>query len=73
MNARAETTAGKLWIGGVWTAAEGGTTFEDRAPDDDTLYAVAARGGNGASGAGREGTEADIEAMTELKWITVNS
>ncbi len=30
-------------------------------------------GGNGASGAGREGTEADIEAMTVLKWVTVNS
>lgn len=30
-------------------------------------------GGNGASGAGREGTHADIEAMTELKWITINN
>jgi acyl-CoA reductase-like NAD-dependent aldehyde dehydrogenase len=29
-------------------------------------------GGNGASGMGREGTHADIEAMTELKWITIN-
>ncbi len=28
-------------------------------------------GGNGLSGVGREGTEADIEAMTEWKWITV--
>ena len=28
-------------------------------------------GGNGESGAGREGTDADMEAMTELKWITV--
>lgn len=27
-------------------------------------------GGNGESGIGREGTEADIEAMTELKWVT---
>ena len=30
-------------------------------------------GGNGASGAGREGTHADIEAMTELKWVTINN
>ena len=30
-------------------------------------------GGNGASGFGREGTEADIEAMTELRWVTINS
>ncbi len=30
-------------------------------------------GGNRASGAGREGTEADIEAMTEIKWVTINS
>jgi acyl-CoA reductase-like NAD-dependent aldehyde dehydrogenase len=29
-------------------------------------------GGNGASGFGREGTEADIEAMTELRWVTIN-
>jgi len=28
-------------------------------------------GGNGESGVGREGTDADMEAMTELKWITV--
>ncbi len=28
-------------------------------------------GGNGESGAGREGTDADIEAMTSLKWVTV--
>ncbi len=28
-------------------------------------------GGNGESGVGREGTEADIDAMTEWKWITV--
>ena len=28
-------------------------------------------GGNGKSGSGREGTDADLEAMTELKWITV--
>ena len=28
-------------------------------------------GGNGESGAGREGTDADMEAMTELKWVTV--
>lgn len=28
-------------------------------------------GGNGESGVGREGTDADLEAMTELKWITV--
>ncbi len=28
-------------------------------------------GGNGESGAGREGTDADLEAMTELKWVTV--
>lgn len=28
-------------------------------------------GGNGESGMGREGTDADMEAMTELKWITV--
>lgn len=28
-------------------------------------------GGNGQSGVGREGTDADLEAMTELKWITV--
>lgn len=30
-------------------------------------------GGNGASGAGREGTQADIDAMTELKWVTINN
>lgn len=30
-------------------------------------------GGNGASGFGREGTEADIEAMTEMRWVTINS
>jgi acyl-CoA reductase-like NAD-dependent aldehyde dehydrogenase len=29
-------------------------------------------GGTGLSGFGREGTEADIEAMTELKWVTVS-
>ena len=28
-------------------------------------------GGNGESGVGREGTDADMEAMTEIKWITV--
>lgn len=28
-------------------------------------------GGNGESGVGREGTDADMEAMTELKWVTV--
>ncbi len=28
-------------------------------------------GGNGQSGVGREGTDADMEAMTELKWVTV--
>ena len=28
-------------------------------------------GGNGESGVGREGTDADMEAMTVLKWITV--
>lgn len=28
-------------------------------------------GGNGESGVGREGTDADMEAMTTLKWITV--
>ena len=28
-------------------------------------------GGNGESGSGREGTDADMEAMTELKWVTV--
>lgn len=28
-------------------------------------------GGNGESGIGREGTDADMEAMTELKWVTV--
>lgn len=28
-------------------------------------------GGNGESGSGREGTDADLEAMTELKWVTV--
>lgn len=28
-------------------------------------------GGKGESGMGREGTDADIEAMTELKWVTV--
>lgn len=28
-------------------------------------------GGNGESGVGREGTDADMDAMTELKWITV--
>lgn len=30
-------------------------------------------GGNGESGIGREGTEADIDAMTEWKWITVQT
>lgn len=28
-------------------------------------------GGNGESGVGREGTDADIEAMTKLTWVTV--
>jgi len=28
-------------------------------------------GGNGESGVGREGTDCDLEAMTELKWITI--
>lgn len=28
-------------------------------------------GGNGESGVGREGTDADMEAMTRLKWVTV--
>lgn len=28
-------------------------------------------GGNGESGVGREGTDADMEAMTELEWVTV--
>ena len=28
-------------------------------------------GGNGQSGSGREGTDADLEAMTQLKWVTV--
>ena len=28
-------------------------------------------GGNGESGSGREGTDADLLAMTELKWVTI--
>jgi acyl-CoA reductase-like NAD-dependent aldehyde dehydrogenase len=28
-------------------------------------------GGNGESGLGREGTDADMDAMTKLKWVTV--
>ena len=28
-------------------------------------------GGNGESGVGREGTDVDMEALTELKWVTV--
>jgi len=28
-------------------------------------------GGNGESGIGREGTDADLEEMTELKWVTI--
>lgn len=28
-------------------------------------------GGVGESGVGREGTDADVEAMTEWKWVTV--
>lgn len=28
-------------------------------------------GGNGQSGFGREGTDADMEAMTQLRWVTV--
>lgn len=28
-------------------------------------------GGNGESGVGREGTDADMEAMTEVKWVTI--
>lgn len=28
-------------------------------------------GGTGDSGVGREGTEADLEAMTEMKWVTI--
>lgn len=28
-------------------------------------------GGKGESGVGREGTDADLEAMTELKWVTI--
>ena len=28
-------------------------------------------GGNGQSGSGREGTDADLEAMTQLKWVTM--
>ena len=28
-------------------------------------------GGNGESGFGREGTDADMDAMTELRWVTV--
>jgi acyl-CoA reductase-like NAD-dependent aldehyde dehydrogenase len=28
-------------------------------------------GGNGESGSGREGTDADMLAMTELKWVTI--
>ncbi|MEM7271459.1 MAG: aldehyde dehydrogenase family protein [Actinomycetota bacterium] len=28
-------------------------------------------GGNGESGVGREGTEVDIDAMTEWKWVTI--
>lgn len=28
-------------------------------------------GGNGESGVGREGTDADLEAMTEVKWVTI--
>lgn len=30
-------------------------------------------GGIGDSGFGREGTEADIEALTELKWVTIQT
>ncbi len=30
-------------------------------------------GGTGDSGFGREGTEADIEALTELKWVTIQT
>jgi len=38
-----------------------------------TVYdeAHACFGGNGESGVGREGTDADMEAMTELKWVTL--
>ena len=28
-------------------------------------------GGVGQSGVGREGTEADLDAMTEWKWVTI--
>lgn len=30
-------------------------------------------GGVGDSGVGREGTEADIDAMTEMKWVTISA
>jgi acyl-CoA reductase-like NAD-dependent aldehyde dehydrogenase len=30
-------------------------------------------GGTKASGFGREGTEADLEIMTEWKWVTIQS
>jgi acyl-CoA reductase-like NAD-dependent aldehyde dehydrogenase len=30
-------------------------------------------GGVGDSGFGREGTEADLEAFTELKWVTIQA
>jgi hypothetical protein len=40
---------------------------------NDGGWHVVLANGNGASGFGREGTEADIEAMTELRWVTINS
>ena len=30
-------------------------------------------GGVGDSGFGREGTEADLEAFTDLKWVTIQT
>ena len=30
-------------------------------------------GGNGESGIGHDGTEADVDAMTEWKWMTIQT
>jgi acyl-CoA reductase-like NAD-dependent aldehyde dehydrogenase len=45
MNERSSTRTARLWIGGAEQEPAGGRYFEDRRPEDDSVYAMVAEGG----------------------------
>jgi hypothetical protein len=53
----------ELWIGGEWDGSRCQPTIQDEP--------CPPFGGQGLSGSGREGTEADLDILTEWKWITL--